>query len=408
MKRTTIFITLMIIIGLLISGTAYPARKPGMSDDMKTLVKGNNDFGFDIYRKLCAGSKQNLFLSPYSISTALGMTYAGAKGNTQKQMSKVLHYDLPQKRLHKSFSDIMKSLDEGGKRRGYQLNVANRLWGQKGYKFLDSFLNVIKTYYDGGLQIVDFKRATEKARVTINTWVEKETNGKIKDLLSKGILTSDTRLVLTNAIYFKDEWLSRFDPEMTQKETFKLADGKSIKTDMMHQSSYFKYNNADGVQILEMPYRGRDISMVILLPDKVNGIYQLEKKLNSGNMDKWIKGMRHQKVGVIMPKFKLDSSFSLGDTLKKMGMSQAFSSKADFSGMTGKKDLFISAVIHKTYVSIYEAGTEAAAATAVVMTKSAAGPSKKPKLFRADHPFVFVIRDKRTGSVLFIGRLMKP
>jgi serpin B len=396
--------------------------------ERQTIVKGNNEFALELYAKLRAG-EGNLFFSPYSISTALAMTYAGAQGETESQMAGVLHFptrrDGPKvtpsepneksitatawehKRFSSAFGKIIKDLNAGGEKGKYELRVANALWGQKGYGFLKEFLNLIETDYGGYLNEVDFVTAVEAARKTINDWVENQTNNKIKNLIPEGVLDSMTRLVLTNAIYFKGNWAKQFKKEMTQNAPFTLLDGNKVDVPMMNQTADFNYIQTDSFQCLELPYVNDELSMIILLPKKLDGLHELEGTVTIDNLSKWLNELRKREVIVFVPKFKMTSQFGLADVLKAMGMTNAFVPDiADFSGINGKRDLFISAVIHKAYVNVDEEGTEAAAATGIVM-KTSAVPTQMP-VFRADHPFLFVIRDNRSSSILFIGRVMNP
>jgi len=383
------------------------ADPPDVSDaDKKAVVKGNNAFALALYAEL-KDQEGNLFLSPFSISTALAMTYAGARGNTEAQMAKVLHFDLGQESLHPTFQKLITQMSTQAEQQGYQLNVANALWGQKGYGFLKKFLDLTKTTYGAGLNEVDFRRATEAARKTINTWVEKQTKGKIKNLIRRGILDELTRLVLTNAIYFKGNWASQFDKRQTKNSPFYVRVDRTVNVPMMYQKEKFRYMETGRLQAIELPYVDNELSMVVLLPKEVNGITALENFLTADSLRKWLTCLREQKVDVYLPRFKITSEFRLDTALRSMGMPDAFSlPPADFSGMTGKKDLFISAVIHKAFVDINEEGTEAAAASAVVMEK--AMRMQRPLIFRADHPFIFLIRDTQSGSILFLGRVVNP
>lgn len=387
---------------LFLPHTAIEAREGA---DVKAVVEGNTSFALDLYGRL-RKEEGNLFLSPYSISTALAMTYAGARGETEKQMAKVLRLPLEQKQLHLAFSELQNKLNEDGKKGAYELSVANALWGQKGYPFLKDFLAMIKNSYGGGLNEVDFIKATESARTTINTWIEKKTNNKIKEIIAPGVLNDLTRLVLTNAIYFKGKWATQFEKKNTKEAPFILADGKKVNIPMMYQKSDFRYMEKEGCQILELPYKGDALSMLLLLPGKTDGLPALESRLVRDGPGGWLASMQGKReVVVYLPKFTMTKEFMLADVLRAMGMTDAFSlPPADFSGMTGKKDLFISAVIHKAFVDVNEEGTEAAAATAVVMRAS----SVQMTVFRADHPFLFLIRDNRSGSILFIGRVVNP
>ena len=379
------------------------------------IVEGNNVFGLELYAKL-RSQGGNLFVSPYSISTALAMAHAGARGQTAVQMAEVLHFPvvaalspapMDQQQFASAYGRIIKDLNERGRKGAYTLNVANALWGQKGFGFLKEFLELVRANYGGQLSEVDFVKEAEPARKTINAWVEKQTNGKIKDLIPQGVLDSMTRLVLTNAIYFKGNWARQFEKNQTRDAPFTLADGQKIDTPTMNQTAQFGYMEADTFQGLELPYVGKELSMVILLPKEPNGLESLEKSLTAESLAQWLSRLFTREVVVCVPKFKATTQFSLGSVLRSMGMADAFSGNADFSGMDGKKDLCISAVIHKAYVDVNEEGTEAAAATGVVMRLTSIGPSEKP-IFRADHPFLFLIRDKKSGGILFIGRVMNP
>jgi len=381
-----------------------------------SVVQNNNKFALELYGNLKA-QQGNLFLSPYSISTALAMAYAGASGETEIQIAKTLNFylysdsndttEILYKPLfHKTFGDIIHGLNEAGEKGNYELAVANALWGQKGYVFLKEFLALVKTNYDGNLEQVDFARQTEAARNTINDWVENKTKDKIKELIKPGMLDTMTRLVLTNAIYFKGKWASEFKPERTQDAPFTLSGGEKIDVPMMNRTGQFGYMETDAMQVLELPYISDELSMVIFLPKQLEGIGEVEDELTSDNLSDRLTKLRKREVEVWLPKFKMTSEFELAEVLAKMGMPDAFSGKADFSGMTGSRDFFISAVIHKAYVDVNEEGTEAAAATAVTMKLTSVGP--KTPVFKADHPFVFLIRDNITGSILFIGRVADP
>jgi serpin B len=393
------------------------AEKENMNT--KIITEGNNKFALELFAKLQSG-KGNLFFSPYSISTALAMACAGARGQTESQMTEVLHFPIADNRTADSeskslldrqqfaveFGKIIKDLNKRGQKGAYTLTIANALWGQKGYGFLEGFLKLVENY-DGQLNEVDFERAAEAARNTINAWVEKKTNGKIKNLIGPGVLDSMTRLVLTNAIYFKGNWARQFEKKRTQDAPFTLDDGKKNDVPMMNQKAEFGYMETDTFQALEMPYVDQELSMVILLPKKSDALDEFEKTLTPDNLSQWLAKIHKQEVIVFVPKFKMTSQFSLASVLQSMGMTDAFSSNADFSGMDGKRDLFISAVIHKAYVEVNEEGTEAAAATGVVMRLTSIGPNPIP-VFRADHPFLFLIRDNLSGSILFIGRVANP
>ena len=423
MKATKCVFVLVVVMVT----AGFASARIGAKASEQIVVKGNNEFALELYAKL-REREGNLFFSPYSISTALSMTYAGARGETETQMAEVLHFPTapggierdPNKgsfkstelawskeHFHSAFGAIINDLNARGEKGNYELSVANALWGQKGYGFLKEFLELVKTNYGGVLNEVDFVRAAETARKTINAWVEKETNKKIKNLIGKGVLDSMTRLVLTNAIYFKGNWARQFKEDETKEIPFTLINGEKVDIAMMNQTADFNYMETEDFQGLELPYVDDELSMIILLPKQVDVLADFEETLTTENFSQWLARFRKRKVIVSVPKFKMTNQFGLADVLKSMGMRNAFSGEADFSGMNGKRDLFISAVIHKAYVDVNEEGTEAAAATAVAMKLTAIEPREIP-VFRADHPFLFLIRDNRSGSILFIGRAMNP
>jgi len=416
-------IALMSVMAVAVAGSG-PAGEPkqaGPDPDTKLVAEGNNRFALQLYQKL-QDDKGNLFFSPYSISTALTMTYAGARGATQEQMARVLHFPtskeileklnadqapMTQEQLAQVFGKTIKDLNTRGGGDKYELRVANALWGQRDYAFLPTFMQLVEKQYGGALRNVDFVAAAEQARQTINAWVAKQTNDKIKDLIGPGVLDAMTRLVLTNAIYFKGNWASQFEKDQTRDQPFTLLDGTKVQVPMMNQQARFGYAETDTLQVLEMPYKGEELSMVILLPKKMDGIKELERELTAESFSKWLTAIRKRQVIVSVPKFRMTSKFSLAQVLRSMGMTDAFTEQADFTGMAARRELFLSAVIHQAYVDVNEEGTEAAAATGAVVGITSAGPDTTP-VFRADHPFLFLIRDKTTGSILFLGRVMNP
>jgi serpin B len=385
-----------------------PKAPPAISPDAKALAQSSTQFAADLYARLAAKESGNLFFSPYSISLALAMTYAGAEGQTEKQMAQVLRFDLPEDRLHAAFASLRAAAEPADSKAGFQLRIANRLWGQQGYHILPAFQQTVRGGYGAELAPLDFARQTEVARRTINTWVETQTEQKIQELLAPGVLDPSTRLVLTNAIYFKGTWTDEFKKQATQEAPFKTA-GRQVMVPLMHQTDDFKYAAIDDLQILELPYgKDRALSMIVLLPAKPDGLPQVEKKLARDNLQAWLAGLRSRQVSVFLPRFKTTSQFQLKEVLESMGMTLAFSGQADFSGISTQEQLFISAVIHKAFVDVNEEGTEAAAATGVVLAPTSAPVREEPVVFRADHPFVFLIRDNRSGGILFLGRLTNP
>jgi serpin B len=389
-----------IVCGTPACNAAEPAAPTG------AVVEGNNAFALALYAKLRAENKGNVFFSPYSISTALAMTYAGAKEKTASEMAEVLHFTVPQEQVAPAFAALGAKLHGDVKKDGYQLRIANRLWGQTGYHFLPAFLQVTRDDYGAELGQLDFVGNAEAARNTINSWVTEKTEQKIKDLIPRGVLGKNTTLVLTNAIYFKGDWLLKFEARATRDAPFLVTASEKVNVPMMRQTAMFAYGAVDNVQVLELPYVGRNLSMFVLLPKETDGLADLEKRLTAKSLKAWTSGLKMQTIEVFLPKFRMTLSFRLEKMLESMGMAMAFTGDADFSGMTGKRDLFISAVVHKAFVDVKERGTEAAAATGVMMARAAA-PLKNP-VFRADHPFLFLIRDNRTGSILFLGRVVNP
>lgn len=377
--------------------------------ELTDLVRGNNDFAFNLYQKLREEESGNLFYSPYSISLALAMTYAGARGETERQMSNALHFTLSQDKLHPAFNALdlrLASRGEGSSGqdgKGFRLNIANAIWGQRGYSFLQNFLDKLAENYGAGMKIANFTEAPENSRVTINDWVAHQTEDKIKDLIPSGAIDNLTRLVLTNAIYFNAAWLHTFDEKATAEGDFHLLTGNSIKVPMMRQTESFGYTRGTGYQAVELLYDGSEISMVILLPDKGN-FDPFEKSLNAELVSQIAENLGRERIELIMPSFEFEAQFKLGAMLQKMGMSDAFNQQlADFSGMDGRKDLSISDAFHKAFVLVDEKGTEAAAATAVVV-----GVKSVPPRVTVDRPFIFLIRDIATNTTLFVGRVIDP
>jgi serpin B len=373
-------------------------------------VKGSNAFAVDLYGKL-AVEKGNLFFSPYSISTCVAMTYAGAKGKTAGEMAATMHYDKDAATVCEAYAALIREINGDGKPRGFQLSTANSLWGQKGYGFLPDYLDRVKKSFGAGLTEVDFLKDTEGSRKAINAWVEKETQEKIKDLIPPGGLDAQTRLVLANAIYFKAAWLWQFKKEVTKDDDFAVADGEKVKVPMMYQTERFNYIETPDLQILGMPYRDSTMAMAVLLPKKVDGLGALEKSLTAEKLAAWLGKLRLEggRVHVTLPRFKMTATLQLGKTLAGMGMPLAFDPQnADFSGMNGGQEpLWIGAVIHKAFVDVNEEGTEAAAATAIAMVGAAMMP-EQPKVFKADHPFLILIHDTASGEILFMGRVTSP
>lgn len=386
----------------------FGSRPAAAAAQIQPLVEANTAFALDLYPQVKA-RPGNLFFSPYSISTALAMTCAGARGNTGKQMRRVLHFDENEPQLHSSFAQLQLPLGEARQQKGIELTIANALWGQKGYPFLPAFLEIAQRDYQANVNQADFTTAAETVRGEINRWVARQTRDKIQNILPPGSLTDLTRLVLANAIYFKGAWAEPFDKAQTSTQPFHLSTTSQTDVPLMHHVDEVRYLEHSDFQAVELPYIGDQLSMVILLPRQIEGCAQLENHLTPAFLSRSLSQMKQRKVEIFLPRFKLESGFDLNDTLAKMGMPDAFGSKADFSGMDGTNLLFISGVFHRAWGEVNEAGTEAAAATAVAVTASAVmEPPPPPPVFRADHPFIFFIRDTRSGSLLFLGRLADP
>jgi serpin B len=389
-------------------------------EDLSELVEGNTAFAFDLYRPLAEQQKgENLLYSPYSISLALVMTYAGARGETEEQMAHALRFTLPDERLHAAFNALDQELAQRGKGaqgedeadrqhpKGFHLNIANAIWGQESYAFLNPFLDTLAANYGAGLRVLDFARAPEDSRVIINDWISQQTEGRIEDLIPQGTIDRLTRLVLTNAVYFNAPWAYPFRETVTEPGAFTLLDGSQVVVPMMRQAESLGYAEGEGYQAVELPYDGREMSMVIILPES-DRFDEFESSLDGERVQEIVSDLTDRQVALKMPTFEFDSHFGLSQALEELGMPAAFSSgAADFSGMTGTKDLFISDVLHKAFVSVDEEGTEAAAATVVEMEVGSEMPADHIAV-DIDHPFIFLIRDIETNSILFVGRVLDP
>ena len=380
------------------------------SDALKALIDGNSAFAFALYQVL-RSQDGNLFLSPYSISVALAMTSAGASGNTAREMAGTLRFTLPQAELHPAFNayslDLEARADAVTEGTPFELSIANSLWGQQGFPFRTEFLDMLAENYSAGMRLVDFIQAPEAARRAINDWVSDETRDKIKDLIPEGAIDTLTRLVLANAIYFKAAWRNAFDSSGTTPAPFHRLDGSVVDVPMMHERESLGYAASEDVQALELPYENGNMSMVILLPDE-GKFERFEGTLSLAGVQGMLEDMTYRPVILGLPKFSYESSFSLSDALRTLGMADAFDpEKADFSGMDGRRDLYITDVIHKAFIDVDEEGTEAAAATAVIVGTTSA-PADEPVTVTIDRPFVYLIRDNQTGAILFLGRVLDP
>ena len=394
---------------LFLPGCAPYAGYAPLDDSMATqegissAADGSNQFAVDFYLEI-KDSGENIFFSPFSISTAFAMAYEGAKGNTSRQMEDVFYFEDDYIERTASYAAIHNIINAKSKK--YELHTANALWAEQNYTFLENYTSTIRNYYGGNTTNMDFINNAEQSRQEINRWVEEKTKEKIKDLLPAGSINYLTRLVLTNAIYFKGEWVKKFDKDDTKDMPFKVDSETEVTVPMMKlsgENARFNYAETENMQILEMMYDGGNLSMLVLLPRE--NLDEIEPELSAENLAKWKSMMRERKIDVYFPKFRLETEYSLPGTLQDMGMTDAFSwPEADFSGMDGGRNLFISGAFHKAFIEVNEEGTEAAAATAIVMTMGMAFPNE----FRADHPFIFIIQEKTTGSILFMGRMSNP
>ncbi len=400
--------SILLALSLAFINTALPAQTDA---DMRDLVRGCSTFAFDLYHQL--GAKEgNLFFSPYSISSALAMTYAGARGNTETEMSATLHFSLGQGDLHPAFGALATHLNALQDSGHVQLAIANSLWPQQGPAIKEDYLALVRRFYADTVTFVDYRlRHGEAARETINTWVAAKTQNKIVNLIPPGGVDDSSRITVVNAIYFNGKWKNEFNKKSTKDAPFYTGSQGEVKVPLMYQQERFSYAQFDDFQMLEVPYVGDELSMIVFLPAKDTPLSALESKLSSSEVGTWRSRLQKQTVKVFLPKFTATDQFSLATMLIKMGMVHAFDPwRADFSGMVRERNLFcITNVIHKAFVDVSEEGTEAAAATAVVMgMTNAYHPPEVIPVFRADHPFIFLIQEKKTGSILFLGRLVNP
>jgi serpin B len=405
MKRLRLPVLTIVTLLSLTVCTAGSAPDSPDAPDPEHLVEGNTAFALALYSALHQ-QEGNLFFSPYSISTALAMTYAGARGDTREQMARALTFTLQQNELHGAFARLQAQLNTEQAKGGIELTVANALWAEKQYSFLDDFIHSTNENYGAPLNRVDFKNTPEKTRTRINEWVEQKTNDKIKDLIQPGVINKLTRLVLTNAIYFRGDWSQQFKVSETRDDRFWLTRDKAVTVPLMTQKGDFSYGKNEDMQLLALPYVGDRLSMIVLLPNEVDGLSKLEATLTEDTLASSLPLLKKRAVRVFLPKFTITAEFNLEKILGAMGMPDAFTPQADFSGMTGNRELYINAVIHKAFVDVHEKGTEAAAATGVAMQLFSYG--NPPPEFRADHPFLFLIRHNPSESILFLGRVADP
>ncbi len=390
-----------------LAGQATPAAP------VADLVAGNTGFALDLYAALRANAPGNLLFSPYSISQALAMTFAGAAGETAAQMTRTLGFTLPATALNEAFAALNADLTVRGADGDGEgaLRIANALWGEQGYPFSEAWSAELERAYGAGLRETDFAGAPDAAREEINDWVAEQTEDRIQDIVPQGAITEMTRLVLANAIYFYGPWRDTFEPSDTADDVFHLLDGGTVTVPFMFQQQSFPYAAGDGWQAIELPYEQEGFAMTILLPDE--GTFEAyDDGLDAASLNDAIGQLAWADVELYLPKFRFDYAESLADALKALGLTDAFDAdRADFSGMvegTPPEPLAISDVLHKAFIGIDEEGTEAAAATAVIVGATSAAPPPEPLEVRVDRPFLFAIRDTVTGTLLFLGRVLDP
>ncbi|MBN2172333.1 MAG: serpin family protein [Candidatus Krumholzibacteriota bacterium] len=390
-----------LVISILAGGAARAAQptaaESGAAGDAAIAVAANAAFACDLFQRF-AGEPGNLVLAPYSLSSALAMTWAGARGVTEREMAAVLRFPADQRALHDAQAALRASLERGG---AAELRIANRLWGQAGLGFLPAFLTTCRERYGAGLEALDFAADPEAARRAINAWIASRTDRRIEELLLPADITIDTQLVLTNALFFRERWARPFDAEATCALPFHLADGEEAAVVTMLGQGRFAFARLDDLDLLQLPYAGGRMACVLLLPREGAGLPGLEARLAPAALDAWLAALSMEDVTVALPRFSLASRFDLGRVLAAMGMATAFGRGADFSGMTGRHDLVLDRVIHEVRLAVDEEGTEGAAATAVALKRGRT-------IFRADRPFLFLVRDLETGAILFLGRVADP
>lgn len=420
MKKTLIIILVVVILGVggyylynqinQKSNNGSNSISSPVNSNNLSLSEANNQFAISLYSQI-KKENENLLFSPYSIVDAFGMVYEGAKGNTAQQIANVFQFISNDQKRRDEFASFQEKLNSNNS--FYDLKSANALWIEKTYSILDDYLKIVQKYYNGDAQNVDFKNNPETARLTINKWVEDQTNNKIKNLFGQKTITEDNKLVLTNAVYFKGEWVNKFYPSKTYDDKFTTSSGNTVDIKMMsinNDKTNFSYYEDNNLQILKMPYAGDQLSMTIFLPTN-NNLTSLEKSLTTTNLEKWNKELTSQPVNVYLPKFTFDDKYDLVNDLKQMGITDSFNGyQANFSGISKNNDLYISTVVHQAYIGVNELGTEAAAATGIGMAAMSAimEPPKKVPVFKADHPFIFTIQDDSTGTILFMGAMNNP
>jgi serpin B len=385
-----------------------------VSENSRKVVQANNQFALDLYSRLVNDPEQageNVFFSPWSISTALAITYEGARGGTADEIQSVFHFPADEMVRRTGYYEILSGLNRGGS--GYTLRTANALWAEKTYPLLPAYISTARNTYSASVSNLDFVNNPEASRETINRWVADQTANKIQDLLPPGSIDPLTPLVITNAIYFKGTWDKQFTKNNTVEDTFRVSPSQTVPVQMMRRTdaaAKYWYAETDTLQVLGMPYAhkdGKELSMLVILPRDDN-LQAAEISLTPQKVSELQQALVYKRVMVYFPKFRLETDYRLSDTLAEMGMPTAFTERADFSGMDGTGGMWIDDVFHKAFVDVNEEGTEAAAATAVSMTLSMEMDFEPIPVFRADHPFIFLIQDDDTGNILFMGRVVNP
>jgi len=395
--------TLLVFLALV---PLVPAAGPQPTEDRMT--DGMNQFAGDLYARMARG-EENLVFSPLSIFTALSIALAGARGDTGREIAAVLHQPYPNSQYASALSAGVDRLAASANTRGTELLNAGALWVDRGFPIQADFRQTMQNFYRAPLLPLDFSKNPESARREINQWTADRTKGKIVELFGPGAFDHSTRLVLSSAIYFNGKWQLAFRPQNTETAPFRLNGGGTVDARFMNQSGRFGYRETPSIQILEMKYADDALALDILLPKSPGQFGQMESSLNPGNLAAWFRDLHTRQVEVSVPKFRTESEFSLRGALESLGMASAFNSSADFSGIDDRRDLALSQVRHKAFVDVAEEGTEAAAATGVgVALISAVVPQQPPVVFRADHPFIFLVRDRRSGVIVFAGQVVRP
>jgi serpin B len=416
----TIVVCLILIATLAYIISFYPEKENVQKDessDEPAIITGNitsfddavNVFGLNLFRQLYNDIDNNIFCSPYSIFVALAMTYEGARGTTATEMKDVLNIEQDNESFHQYMLSLYEYMNKNSE---YNISTANALWVKEEFELLQNYLDIIQTYYGGKATNIDFNYPIEAANI-INSWIENQTNDLIKDLIKPDYINPMTVLILTNAIYFKGMWKVQFDPDNTTEREFKTNQKKITNVTTMcltGTEDLFNYTETDDLQILEMPYSGDEISMIVLLPKNNTNLSELIATVDNDKLSQWIDSMSEKELDIYIPKFKIETeNYELNDYLINLGMPTAFTQFANFSGINDVFDLFISKVVHKAFIEVNEEGTEAAAATAVIIELTAInGGGSHRIIFDADHPFLYLIRHKETGTILFMGTLTNP